>query len=81
MYRTTEELSPASSVLSAFHREKGFSQAGLRNNRGRACQRRGRGLDPRVGKIPCRRFSFWPLGMWDLNSLTGDQTCTPCIER
>ena len=55
IYRTTQELSPASSVLSAFHREKGFSQAGLRNNRGRACQRRGRGFDPRVGKIPWGR--------------------------
>ena len=24
---------------------------------------------------------FWLQGMWDLSSLTGDQTCTPCIER
>ena len=24
---------------------------------------------------------FWLWGMWDLNSLTGDQTCTPCIRR
>ena len=24
---------------------------------------------------------FWPQGMWDLSSLTRDQTCTPCIIR
>ena len=24
---------------------------------------------------------FWPLGMWNLSSLTRDQTCTPCIGR
>ena len=24
---------------------------------------------------------FWPRGMWDLSSLTRDQTCTPCIGR
>ena len=24
---------------------------------------------------------FWPGGMWDLSSLTRDQTLTPCIER
>ena len=24
---------------------------------------------------------FWPQGMWDLSSLTRDQTCTPCIGR
>ena len=24
---------------------------------------------------------FWPQGMWDLSSPTGDQTCTPCIGR
>ena len=23
---------------------------------------------------------FWPRDMWDLTSLTGDQTHTPCIE-
>ena len=25
--------------------------------------------------------SFWPLGMWDLSSLTRDRNCTPCIGR
>ena len=30
----------------------------------------------------CFMFSvFWLRGMWDLNSLTRDQTCTPCIGR
>ena len=24
---------------------------------------------------------FWPRGMWDLSSLTRDQTCTPCLGR
>ena len=24
---------------------------------------------------------FWPRGMWDLRSLTRDQTYTPCIGR
>ena len=24
---------------------------------------------------------FWPWGMWDLSSLTGDRTRTPCIGR
>ena len=24
---------------------------------------------------------FWTRGMWDMNSLTRDQTCTPCIRR
>ena len=24
---------------------------------------------------------LWPQGMWDLNSLTRDQTLTPCIGR
>ena len=24
---------------------------------------------------------FWSQGMWDLSSLTRDQTCTPCIGR
>ena len=24
---------------------------------------------------------FWPRGMWDLSSLTRDQTCTACIAR
>ena len=24
---------------------------------------------------------FGPRGMWDLSSLTRDQTCTPCIGR
>ena len=24
---------------------------------------------------------FWPQGMWDLSSLTRDQTHTPCIGR
>ena len=24
---------------------------------------------------------FWPQGMWDLNSLTRDQTCTLCVGR
>ena len=24
---------------------------------------------------------FWLQGMWDLSSLTWDQTCTPCVER
>ena len=23
---------------------------------------------------------FWPLGLWDLNSLPKDQTCTLCME-
>ena len=26
-------------------------------------------------------FVFWWQGMWDLSSLTRDQTCTPCIGR
>ena len=24
---------------------------------------------------------FWPTGMWDLSTLTWDQTHTPCLER
>ena len=24
---------------------------------------------------------FWPQGMWDLNSQTSHQTCTPCTGR
>ena len=24
---------------------------------------------------------FWLRGMWDLSSLTGNQTCAPCIRR
>ena len=26
-------------------------------------------------------LDFWPWGMWDLNSLTRDWTCMPCIRR
>ena len=26
-------------------------------------------------------LAFWLQGMWDLSSLTKDQTCTPCIGR
>lgn len=26
-------------------------------------------------------YVFWPRGMWDLSSLTWDQTCMPCIGR
>ena len=26
-------------------------------------------------------YVFWPRGMWDLSSLTRDQTCMPCIGR
>ena len=28
----------------------------------------------------CFCFMFWPQGMWDLNSQTSDQTCTPALE-
>ena len=24
---------------------------------------------------------FWPQGIWDLSSPTGDQTCPPCLGR
>ena len=29
----------------------------------------------------CYVLCFWPKGMWDLSSLTRDQTCTPCAGR
>ena len=31
--------------------------------------------------LPFHVLVFWPWGMWDLNSLTRDQTCTPGIGR
>ena len=36
-----------------------------------------------ISPISCIIFFFWPYhsGMWDLSSLTSDQTHTPCNRR